>query len=293
MTASDTQERRRDIEPMSMPNFLPYAKVTSRIGAILVHVFPRRAASLTAGRLSASPSRLETLLIAGLVRTHRRRGTLDALTAMHDWYWTNAPAVRFHEFSEKRFQRFFLENHVAIVPPLRAALASGSVPYSTLCEIGCGSGRILQYLADSLNEIPRFVGLDLSPEQVARNRARYTGRPMEFAAADGAAWIAEHAKPGWVYLTCGGVLEYFPRQKLLALFSTIAATLAPALFVLVEPLSDEQTLDGNGDSTPFGAENTFSHDYVGLLRAARYELLHRSEQRFDNQRWLLVVARTP
>jgi SAM-dependent methyltransferase len=292
MTDTKGRRDRLRLEPMSLPNVLPFSKASARIGELLLPLFRQRAAALKAGKLSLHPTRLEDLLIAGLVRRHLRRGTLDELIAMHDWFWSNSPAVRFHEFAETRFETFFLQHHVAIVPPLRAALSDERGSYHALCEIGCGSGRVLEHLATALNEIPRFIGLDLSPEQIARNRVRYAGHPIEFEAADGAAWVATHAKPGWVFLTYGGVLEYFSRQKVFTLFSTISAALAPALLVLVEPLSDEQPLGGAGDSTPFGTENTFSHDYVGLLHATQFAILFRTEQRFDNQRWLLLVART-
>ncbi len=286
-------DRKRDrlaLHPLSMPNVVRGARITSRLGVALLPLFRKRVSELKAGHLSSTPTLLEDVLLAGLVRSHLQRGTLGELTALSDWFWSNSPAVQFHEFAERRFERFFLEHHVEIVAPIQAAIAARPGAFSTVCEIGCGSGRVLQYLAGALPDVPRFVGLDLSQEQVARNRARYAGQRTEFEAGDGLAWIEQHGSAGWVYMTYGGVLEFFSRQKVVALCSAIASKLAPSLLAIVEPLSDEQTLGTDSDSAPFGAENTFSHDYVSIVQAAGLQIVYRSEQRFDNQRWLLLVA---
>lgn len=277
---------------MSLPNVMRFGKVASRLGETILPLFPKRAASLRAGQLSPNPTFFEDMLVAGLVRNHTRRGTLDQLTPLHDWFWSNAPAVQFHEFAERRFERWFLANHVAIVPAIRAALEADGVAFTAFCEVGCGSGRVLQYMMQAFPEISRFIGIDLSAEQVTRNRSRYIGQRMEFEAADGPTWIDRNAQPGWVYLTCAGVFEYVSRPKLLALLTTLASRLQPSLFGMVESLSDDYDLENDRESVPYGAENVFSHNYVEILRQAGFDILHRSEQRVDNQRWLLVVARS-
>lgn len=287
----DHPSNRLALQPMSLPNVIRFSSVSSRLGQLLLPVLRHRARDMKAGHLPSDPSFIDQMLIAGLVRMHEQRGTLDELTAMHDWFWSQQPAVEFHEFAERRFESWFLGHHVAIVPPLRAAIAAGGATYEAFCEIGCGSGRVLEHLARALPEVPRFVGLDLSAAQVARNRARYAG--IEFEAGDALQWVATHARPQWAYFTYGGVLEYFPRARVLELCSLLATRLAPSLLAMVEPLSDAHDLEHDASSIVYGAENTFSHNYVALLRQAGFELLHRSEQHFDGQRWLLLVARSP
>ncbi len=283
---------RTRLQPMSLPNVMRYAKVASRLGEALLPLFPKRAAALRAGQLSQHPTFFEDLLVAGLVRSHTRQRTLDQLTPLHDWFWSNTPAVQFHEFAERRFEHWFLANHVAIVPAIRAALEADPVTYSTLCEVGCGSGKVLQHMTQAFPEIRRFIGLDLSPEQVARNRVRFPAQRMEFEAADGPTWIDRNAQPGWIYLTCAGVFEYVSRDNLLALLTTLATRLKPSLFGMVESLSDDYDLENDSESVPYGAEMVFSHNYIEILNLAGFDILHRSEQRVDNQRWLLLVARS-
>jgi SAM-dependent methyltransferase len=279
---------------MSLPNVIRLPAVTTRLGSALLSLMPRRAAALKAGQLPDDPDFVDDMLIAALVRDHERRGRLHELTALHDWFWAKGQvAVEFHRFAESRFEHWFLGHHVAIVAALRAALASDDGRYAALCEIGCGSGLVLQHLAREFPAIPRVVGLDLCADQVTLNRSRYAGERMEFEAGDGLGWIAEHASPGWVYFVCGGVLEFFGRDKVLALYGLLASRLAPAMLAMVEPLADDHDLGSEPQSKVYGAENTFSHNHVELLRVAGFDVLSRAEQHVDGQRWLLLVARAP
>lgn len=293
MPDSPANVPRRAAAPMSLPNVVRLSRITTRLGAALLQWMPRRAAALKAGHLPDAPRFVDNMLIAGLVHDHQRRGRLDELTALHDWFWTNSPAVPFHQSAEGRFERWFFEHHIAIVPAIEAALASEEFRYEAFCEIGTGCGRVLDHMAQALPQIPRFIGIDLSPAQVALNRKRYAARGSEFEAADGSDWIARHAGPRWIYLSYGGVFEYFSRDKVRALYERLASRLAPSLVVLVEPLSDAHDLAHEPESKVFGDENTFSHNHPALLDAAGFRVLSRFEQRIDGQRWLLLVARSP
>lgn len=278
---------------MSLPTVIRIPAVTTRLGPALLALMPKRAAALKAGQLPAELTLIDQMLIVGLVRQHQRDGRLDELTALHDWFWANAPAVEFHAFAETRFEGWFLGNHVAIVPAIREALAADPVRFEALCEIGCGSGRALQYLSQAFADVPRMIGIDLSVAQVARNRTRYASERLEFEAGDAVAWIAEHARPRWIYFSYGGVLEFFARSRVLELYQMFASRLAPSLVALVEPLSDDHDLARDPESRVFGAENTFSHNHPELLKQAGFKVLSQFEQRVDNQRWLLLVARGP
>jgi 2-polyprenyl-3-methyl-5-hydroxy-6-metoxy-1,4-benzoquinol methylase len=76
-----------------------------------------------------------------------------------------------------------LESHVLpLVPGLRERLSAGL----RMCDVGCGSGRIVNRLAELF---PRssFRGLDLSREAIATARAEAAGKGLtnvEFAAVD-------------------------------------------------------------------------------------------------------------
>lgn len=282
---------------VSYPIALPYAGWKRHLilgtGRVLVNVFPERASRFKAGDLPPEPSRWDRLLLAGLVDSHLRSGRLDELTALHDWVWRGDLAVDFHARAEARFREIFLPHHASVVAALGAAMRDTGGEYRQVCEIGCGSGLVLQHLARSLPGEAEYLGLDLCERQVRLNRARYADDGLRFVAADGFAWVLEQARPHGVFVTYGGVLEYFPQRRVEALLAWIAGALGPALVAMVEPLADGHDADSDPDSRPFGVENTFSHPYPRLLRRAGFEVRWRAETVVREQRWLMLVAHAP
>lgn len=263
-------------------------------GRMLVNVFPDKVSRFKAGDVPPQPSRWDRLLLAGLVDTHLRNGRLEELTALHDWVWRGDLAVDFHARAEARFEEVFLAHHAGIVDALAAAMRDTDGEYGQVCEIGCGSGLVLQHLRRSLHGPEQFIGLDLSERQVSINRARFAADAgLRFEAADGFEWVLRQARPHTVFLTYGGVLEYFPQRRLEALLAWIAGALGPALVAMVEPLADGHDADADPRSIPFGVENTFSHPYPQLLSRAGFEPCWRAETVVRGQRWLALVAHAP
>jgi SAM-dependent methyltransferase len=279
------------------PISLPYSgwkrHLILRTGRALVSVFPETASRLKDGDVPPAPNRWQRLLLAGLVDSHLRDGRLDELTALHDWVWTGDLAVDFHARAEARFNEVFLEHHATIVPALQAAIAETGARYTTVCEIGCGSGLVLDHLSRTLEGPRHYVGLDMSPRQVELNQHRFAGRPLGFEAGEGLTWVLRNGKRDSIFFTYGGVLEYFPRRRLQSLLSWIAGALSPSLVAIVEPLADGHDADADEDSRPFGVENTFSHPYPRAFSEAGLQTLWRSEVCVREQRWLMMVAYAP
>jgi SAM-dependent methyltransferase len=280
--------------PAQYPISLPYSgwkrHVILGTGRALVSVFPETASRLKAGHLPPAPSRWQRLMLAGLVDSHLRGGRLDELTALHDWVWTGDLAVDFHARAEARFTEVFLAHHAAIVPALQAAIADTDGRYSTICEIGCGSGLVLDHLHRTLGGGREYIGLDMSLRQVELNRERFAIEGLRFEAGEGLTWVLRHGQRNSIFLTYGGVLEYFPRRRLQSLLSWVAGALSPSLVAIVEPLADGHDVDSDPDSRPFGAENTFSHAYPLAFAQAGLEVRWRQEVRVGEQRWLMMVA---
>jgi SAM-dependent methyltransferase len=280
--------------PAQYPISLPYSGWKRHLilgtGRALVSVFPEAASRLKAGDLPPAPTRWHRLLLAGLVDTHLRGGRLDELTALHDWVWTGDLAVDFHARAEARFTGMFLAHHAAIVPALQEAIAATGDRYATVCEIGCGSGLVLEHLGRTLGTGRQYVGLDMSLRQVELNRRRFANQGLRFEAGEGLTWVLRNGQRNSVFLTYGGVLEYFPPRRLQSLLSWIAGALSPSIVAIVEPLADGHDVDADPDSRPFGAENTFSHPYPRVLAQAGLQSLWRQELRVDGQRWLMMVA---
>ncbi len=283
--------------PADYPISLPYTGWKRHLilgtGRAVVSMFPEKASKFKAGELPVTPTRWERLLLAGLVDTHLRVGRLDELTALHDWVWAGDLAVDFHSRAEARFQDVFLAHHSDIVPALRDAMTNTGGGYETVCEIGCGSGLVLQHLSRQLSDPDRFIGLDLSQRQVDINRTRFRDSRMEFETGEGMTWMLRNGRRGSLFFTYGGVFEYFPQLRLQALLSWMVGALRPALLGIVEPLADAHDVDDDARSVPYGAENTFSHPYPLLITQAGLRILWRRECRVGAQRWLMLVAHVP
>ncbi len=94
-----------------------------------------------------------------------------------------------------------LDLHAALIPLLSVFLSNRRGQFSTLCEIGCGSGRLLRECTERLPEITRYVGLHASPVQTLINRDLYPTLPMRFESIGLLDWLATQAVPGTIYVT--------------------------------------------------------------------------------------------
>jgi len=276
---------------MSIPDSLPLPGVCAVVGRLLVVVMPGRVRNLLGGAVLTSPTRLDRLLIAGLVASHKARNTLEQLSPLIDAYWRADSATDFHQRVAARYEQIFLPLHAeALVEQIQALQPGLSSGRSTFCEIGCGSGKMLQFFSERLSGVEEFIGIDLSPAQVARNRSLYAGKTLQFVAADGGEWVETRDNPGLILFVYGGVLEYFAPSKLQRLLGRLADKLQPSLLVLVEPIADDHDLSVNTTSYPFGHENTWSHNYPNLCRAVGLTVVSVDDHRIGQQRWLRLVA---
>lgn len=256
-------------------------------GRLLATLQPAAIKRLESGE--APRDRNERLLLAGLVAHHRARGSLERLAAQHTRFWESPSAVDFHAATETRCEEDLRGAQSLVFDLLDEAFADS--PLHSLCEIGCGSGRVLAEAAARLPALASLVGLDLSAAQSAANRSRHRDPRLSFVAADAQEWIPAHAMPGWCFLSYGGVLEYFTQDALATMFGAIASR-APACVVLVEPLGDDFDLASDTRSRPYGQELSFSHNYPHLLAHAGMRLVRQHEYRVRGLRWIALVART-
>ncbi len=286
------------IDHVQFPLLLPAApfkrSVKVALGGALATVHRERVAQLAAGEVGDRLSGIDRLLVAHLVDRHERAGSLDRLAPLQRWLWTCDQAVEFHTQAEARFDRWWRRGASCIVAPLQATLHAAPAPYRQLCEIGCGSGLVLNDLRATLRGVPAFLGLDLSPTQIARNQARFADaatRPvLTFAAGDATTWVPAHAMPGWIYFTNAGVLEYLTGPQVAELFAHVARHLRPAVFALAEPIAPGYDVMRETRTRPFGAERTFSHPYVHLLERAGWTIAWTDVGAIDGTRLHYVVA---
>jgi SAM-dependent methyltransferase len=247
------------------------------LGGIANQLFAKRTRSLEDGEIGERLSALDRLLIAGLVRKHQRMGTMSRMMHLHNWLWAGPQALDFHKVAEGRFENWWLKHHVAIVEPLRDAISRQITPPTTLLEIGCGSGLVINDIATRIPELARCIGIDLSEPQMEHNKVRFDNKRLSFAAGDALSWISDNAQQNWVYITVAGVLEYFAPDKLAALLDAIAKR-KPAVIAFIEPVSPDHDLQRMNDSLSISVSK---HGFT---------VTWRQEQQVDGARFLLLCA---
>jgi len=290
LAAPSTAPGRHVPFPLVQPTSPLRLAIKRALGRGLVLLRPARARAMDGGEGPAEIGRLDSMMMAALMHRAERRGELeDFIHRQQRRFWSSAEIADFHAAHEGYFEEMFLGENVVSLLELEKALAVGA--FSGLCEIGCGHGRVAYFLNKRLAGLKRFIGIDLSAEQVRRNRERYPDAPIEWVSGDALAWIKANGTPGWAFLTHNGVFEYFRRDELRELFRDIATRMKPAIFSISEPLGLDHDLETELGSPPYGYERSFSHNYVHLLKEAGFEILHRSEYVSGSHRLLRLVAR--
>jgi hypothetical protein len=188
-------------------------------------------------------------------------------------FWAGESGRAWHEAKQSlytdsdRFEREYLPFRQDLVQALTVLTTSDS-RFDTLCEIGTGNGMFLRYLSERLGGVRRFVGIDLSREQIDANRRAYAGTKLEFEDAEALEWIDREAAPGTVFVACG-TLECLTASELEQLLRRIASRATPGAFGIVEPISFD--LDTATESRPRGAM-MFSHNYPRLFEACGFSV---------------------
>src|SRR5207302_4427298 len=132
----------------------------------------------------------DRLMAAFLIDSRLRRGCLEELSHFHQQFWASDDALAAHAAIEQHFDSWRARTE-GLMGALEQKGACGR--YGTLCEIGCGNGRVLDHLAGRVGGIGRFIGVDLSETQTALNRRRYPNPKLEFVCAEALGWIGRHA----------------------------------------------------------------------------------------------------
>lgn len=258
----------------------------------MIKAFDHKAvAAVEAGQLPAHLSFRERAVVAAVVDEHRRAGTLEALAPLHSWFWKSEEAATYHERGKDLLKGVWLQHQAAIAEPIRALVDAIGSPFHTLVEIGCGSGFALADLATRLPRLPKLIGLDMCATQIEIDRKRNSDPRLSFEAADANVWIPANATPGTIFLTVGGVFEYFPQKSLETLFAYIGSQLKPAAIAMIEPLADDYDLMAEVASRTYGNENSLGHNYPTLLRRAGFVICYQQEHRLNDTRFISVVGK--
>ncbi|MRI02614.1 methyltransferase domain-containing protein [Kriegella sp. EG-1] len=261
-------------------------------GRLLVRIMPRKAARLAETGmtivLNENLSKIEYLMRDAILKKAEKDKDFDNLSELHRNYWVNKGDELFVE-TDDMFENVFLPKWSFIFDELEIELSKGTSEFNTLVEIGTGNGNVLNYLSKKFLQINRFVGIDLSVKQIEINREKFlSNTKLEFVAADAVDWVKKNGEDYTIFVTSGGVLEYFTQENLM-MFLKQLNTLGKTIFIAIEPIGIKVNFDIDSDSQIYGPERSFSHNYKRLFENSGFEIWHFSKVNHDNADWYFTL----
>lgn len=277
------------IQTAQAKSFKDHVKIT--LGQALSFLFHQRAAALASSPTSYPVVLKDKLLMAFLKEKARQSNDTVFFEQLHTDFWQGQGGEVFSANCDHRFSELFLERQATEFALLKKFWEQGD--FKHIVEIGCCSGLHLQHLTTSLPEVVSAVGIDINPKQIKANQCNSGFDPrISFSSTDGGAWVIENAKPNTLFVTNGGVLEYFRPERLHEILNHISNSLCPAMLFTVEPVAIDYDADQMTESVPFGEELSFSHNYRNLYESNDFEVLHQRPVDYESWRMMATIAKS-
>ncbi|NDP28508.1 MAG: class I SAM-dependent methyltransferase [Flavobacterium sp.] len=249
------------------------------VGKVLLAVFPKKAVRLERRGLTIMNSKyslIERQMRNAILKKAESKNNFDKLSKIHNNYWANQGKDVFSW--NNSFTANFLPNCTFLLDIVKEKLFENEIQFDTLVEIGTGNGDVLNYLASNFPEIDKFIGIDLSTEQIKINQEKYKENVrLEFVNSDAFEWVKKEGRKNTIFMTSNGVFEYFTEQQLRE-FIEYTNGLGQVLFVVIEPTVADHNFEQNPNSTIYGVEKSFSHNYAKIFPDYGFELIHHSKK---------------
>lgn len=257
-----------------MKNWL---KIT--LGKILIFFQPKEAFQLAQNGMTLDIDHdltlKDRLMRSAILSKAEKNKDFDKLAEFHHNFWIKKGIKHFSNCDDI-LQGFFLPNCGLVFEELQKLLKEQPGNFDTMVEIGTGNGDVLNYLSSKYLQINKFVGIDLSKDQIDINKRKYEKNSrLEFVCSDGLDWVIKYGKGNMIIFTSGGVLEYFTEQRVLKLFNEVHK-LGKEIFIAIEPIGVNIDFNKNPSSRPYGHERSFSHNYAKLFKDAGFDIWHKS-----------------
>lgn len=286
------KETNMSSKPLSIRQAQQYSQkqfVKDWISRVIATAMPTRSIELFRQPVTQTNSFTDKAIMFHLRRralVENRTGFMDRI---HKSFWAGEPGAEFSNNCDHRFNDLFLKLQRDDFLALQKIWAT--LDGHAIVEIGTNSGLLLQHMTTNLANVCRAIGIDINPDQITRNQQSDTfDSRIEFLCDDGQDWIIKNAAPKSLFVTNGGVLEYFPREKLNVLMSHISTQCAPAVFYASEPVAHDHDFETNKISIPFGEEFSFSHNYKDLFESNGFSVLHQRSVIFESWKMQATIA---
>lgn|GEM_PF-2410706 len=271
-------------------NCIATSKVS--IGTLLMLIFPNRRRRMEKlatipWHSDQAPDAIDRLIRSSLLWWRSRDTSGNKLASLHQEFWREQSANDYYLGTTSRFEKVFLPNFDHFLDSVSAAMVKYNLKH--VVEIGCGDGQLLRHMKQRV-PAKRYIGIDLSEDQIAKNRERDTELGLEYHCGDAAQWIASSSPSNSLYVTGLGVLEYFTQSQLEGLLQTITDNSSPACALFIEPIDIHANLSEFNESYVAGEEHSFTHHYPNRLQECGWTILHTEEILLTPYRWIVVTA---
>jgi len=248
-------------------------------GTFLITLFPKKAARLEKRGLTIPDPKfniIERQMRFAILNKAETKNNYDKLSKIHKEYWINKGTDVFAW--NNSFVTNFLPNCAFLLDILKDKFFQNEPQFDTLVEIGVGNGDVLHYLESNFPKINKFIGIDLSLEQIKINKDKYKEHAkLEFVQADVSEWIKKEGRKNTIFMTANGVFEYFTETQLRELIE-FSSSLGGVLFVVIEPTVIAQNFVENPNSIVYGIEKSFSHNYAKIFQDYGFTIHHHSKK---------------
>lgn len=264
-------------------------RIKAGIARVIALTHPKLTAAVLAGDMGGPQRRLKKWIAQNEFARLDAKGAGTSVQQALTQRWTaDNLSVDYYDRYAKRFEKMFGGPHGQIVDWLKAHANTTDVRH--VIEVGCGDGRALAAMAERIPEIKSWTGVDINAGIIARNQATYAERnDLEFVAADATEWLADHAGPGTLLMTFGGVMEYIAPETLMTWFELLAKKKGAGV-LLLEPVDPKHDLATDPTSHIWGWEDTYSHNHRCLLERSGYHIVRAEEADFMKYRFIMMLA---
>ena len=259
-------------------------------GQAISRLFAQRSAELFDSPVSQPENLRDKLIMAHLKRRATDKNQQGFFERLHLDFWQGDGGAVFSDNCDHRFEDLFLAQQEAEIKALQQVWANRKPEH--VVEFGCNSGLLLDYLTSNLPGVVSSTGIEINACQVKRNQQSESfDSRIAFECADGGQWLLENGKANTLFVSNGGVLEYFRRERLDQMLTHIRENLGPAVFFASEPIANDHEWDDTTESIPFGEELSFSHNYSDLFESNGFEIVHQRAVEFDSWKMMATIAK--
>lgn len=262
------------------------------VGTLLMALLPQRRQRMEKlatipWHSDSPPDAIDRLIRTSLFWWRSRDASGEQLADLHQQFWREQSASDYYAGTEARFEKVFLPHFDHLLDLVKTEMENRNL--KNVVEIGCGDGQLLRHIQQRI-PAERFIGLDLSEDQIKENIKRDAELALEYYSGDASQWIKTDSPSSSLYVTGLGVLEYFTQTQLETLLQSISSESSPACALFIEPIDTNADLLEFDSSYSAGEEHSFTHNYPSRLREAGWSIEHSEEVSLPPYRWLVVIA---